>query len=124
MFVDTGIMIRGVWRSTAEHQALERMLNEREELFASAIAWAEFTCGKNAVRGPQEVAHVRSLLSEVVPASEEEADLAAELYNQTGRRKGTLPDCMIAATAILRKEPLLTIDEGFKVFEALGLELA
>ena len=88
----------------------------------STIAWGEFLCG------PIDEAAL-SLASLVVttrpPFTEDMAAIAAELFNGSGRRRGTMIDCMIAATAITEKAALATGNSSdFGRFEAFGLALA
>ena len=90
---------------------------------ASAIAWTEFLNGPVT---PLEVGRAEAVLqSRIVPFDQPEAALAAELFNQTGRRRGSRFDCLIAATAILAQAEDATVNQlDFKVFVAHGLKLA
>ena len=92
-------------------------------LAASAIAWTEFLNGPVT---PLEVSRAEAVLqSRIIPFGQGEAALAAELFNQTGRRRGSRFDCLIAATAILAQAEVATVNESdFKVFVSHGLKLA
>jgi len=64
-------------------------------------------------------------VSERVPFGEGEAALAAQLFDGSGRRRGSLADCMIAATAIRAGATLATEDaRDFRRFGGAGLTLA
>jgi predicted nucleic acid-binding protein len=55
----------------------------------------------------------------------EDAEIAARLFNKTARKRGTLMDCMIAATAIRIGAPLATSNVAdFRRFKAEGLRIA
>ena len=87
-----------------------------------ALAWAEFLCGPVSAEG---VNAALDLIQEPVPFGAGEASLAARLFNDSGRRKGSLLDCMIAATAIESSAALATANqEDFRRLTALGLKLA
>ncbi len=120
--LDTSFLIRALIRGSAEDQRLRSWLVAREALGMSAIAWTEFLCG------PVEatlLSLVTELVTERVPFSEDESAVAAALFNASGRRRGSLIDCMIAAAAIRAGAPLATANSGdFRRFRAAGLRLA
>jgi predicted nucleic acid-binding protein len=87
----------------------------------SAIAWGEFLCG------PIDARHVE-LAREIVPDPEpfgrRDAELAAGLFNRSGRRRGTLSDCMIAASAMRVGGSLASANvEDFNRFVSDGLRI-
>jgi predicted nucleic acid-binding protein len=98
---------------------LRRWIGEGADLAVSAMVWTEFLCG------PLDTSHLASattLFGEPVPFSAEDAVPAAELFNQSGRRRGSLLDCMIAAVAIRRKAKLATANRpDFQRFHGLRL---
>src|SRR5205814_5202010 len=75
---------------------------------------------------PLEVSRADAVLqSRVVPFGQPEAVLAADLFNKTGRRRGSRFDCLIAATAILAQAEVATVNQSdFNVFAPHGLKLA
>ena len=119
--VDTSFLIRGLARGSAEDRALRRWLRTGEPLGMSAVAWAELLCG------PIDETHremAERTVSERVPFLEEDAVLAARLFNESGRRRGSLMDCMIAASALRAAAPLATANASdFRRISARGLTL-
>lgn len=120
--LDTSFLIRAMLQGSAEDRRFRAWLHQGTAVAVSAIAWAEFLCG------PVRAKEIE-LLSVVVPEpaafTAEEAALAATLFNATGRRRGTLLDCMIAATAIRCEALLATANSAdFARFLAHGLRLA
>ena len=120
--LDTSFLIRALVRGSPEDARLREWIRANEPLGMSAIAWAEFLCG------PVDET-VLSLASAVVARrfqfTEEMATMAARLFNGSGRRRRTMIDCMIAATALVEEAAVATSNPGdFSRFEAFGLALA
>ncbi|MEX1048325.1 MAG: PIN domain-containing protein [Akkermansiaceae bacterium] len=100
---------------------IESWLRGNHKLFVSAMAWAEFQCGSLSVR-EHDMAH--DVIHGVLPVTLEIANRAGFLFQATGRRSRSLPDCMIAATAISEGVPLATMNQGdFLPFLPHGLIL-
>jgi len=67
----------------------------------------------------------RQIFPNPEPLLAADAELAARLFNQTGRRSRSLADCMIAAVAIRCGANLATINiADFQLFAQYGLVLA
>ena len=119
--LDTSFLIRSLVPASGEDRLLRAWLSSGAVLGMSAIGWAEFLCG------PIENAHVelaRRVVSERVPLDGDDAELSARLFNLGGRRKGSLTDCMIAATAIRRSAALATTNPAdFRRFGSTGLDV-
>ena len=115
--LDTSFLIRALVPRSPQDRQLRKWLRAGERSSISTIGWSEFLCG------PVEPRHVE-LASRVVferlSFTEEEAVLAVELFNGSGRRRGSLTDCMIAATALRHQAPLATLDpDDFRRFDGL-----
>lgn len=120
--LDTSFLIRALVRHSTEDERLRAWLGEGETLAMSAIAWAEFLCGPIDATLWEVVSQI---VTRRIPFGEDAAALAAELFNHTGRRRGSLADCMIAASAIRAKAILATRNPGdFRRFQAAGLQIA
>ncbi len=119
--LDTNFLIMGLVPGSAQDKRLREWLQTGERLTVSVIVWAEFLCG------PVTRDQVR-LASLLFPHPEvllpEDASHGAELYNATGRRRGSLADCLIAATC-LRLNAAIATDNvtDFRLFEPLGLRV-
>ena len=51
--------------------------------------------------------------------------MAAELFNKTGRRRGSRFDCLVAATAAVARAEIATVNQAdFKAFLPHGVKLA
>ena len=120
--LDTSFLIRALVRRSTEDGRLRAWLRDGEPLAIASLAWTEFLCGPVSL---DAVAAAAELLDVPVAFTAQEATLAASLFNQTGRRRGTLVDCMIAATAIERGAALATSNRAdFERFVPFGLSLA
>src|SRR4051812_40116805 len=113
--LDTNYLIGMAVPGSPEAQRVDQWLAAGESLAASALAWTEFLNGP--VQSP-EIALVESIVeSRIIPFEKAAAILAADLFNKTGRRRGSRFDCLIAATAILAQAEVATINESdFKAF--------
>lgn len=119
--LDASFLIRALAEGTPEDERLRAWLAAEEVLGMSAVAWAEFLCGP-VEAGDLEL--VDRIVRECVAFGAGEAALAARLFNESGRRRGSLADCMIAATAIRSGATLATENpKDFRRFEPSGLAL-
>jgi predicted nucleic acid-binding protein len=83
------------------------------------MAWAEFLCGPVPGWAAEETAE---LFGEPVPFDGIDATVAAQLFNTTGRRRGTMVDCMIASVAVRADAALATANiADFRRFTPFGL---
>jgi predicted nucleic acid-binding protein len=91
-------------------------------LQVSAMAWAEFQNGPSGGLSAALDQAARQVVSAILPITEKHAELAATLFNATGRRSRSLPDCLVAACAIQAKAPLITVNRvDFLPFIVHGL---
>jgi len=119
--LDTSFLIRALVAGTPEDGLLRRWLRDRTPLAVSAVVWTEFLCGPLREREIQLAARVAGA---VLPYGADEAAVAADLFNRTGRRRGSLTDCMVAAAALCRDASLATSNPAdFRRFEARGLKV-
>lgn len=122
LHLDTSFLIRALVSGSPEDARLRKWITEDELICMSAIAWAEFLCG------PVDEAAL-SLASLIVKQrpdfTEDMAVVGARLFNGSGRRRGSMIDCMIAAAAISEEAAIATANpRDFIRFEPFGLALA
>ena len=120
--LDTSFLIHALRPGSLQEQRLLGWLGDSEPLAVSAFAWAEFLCGPVS----QEAAvSALELLGHPEPVDRAIAELAAELFNAGGRRRGSLGDCLIAAAAIEADARLATDNpQDFQRLTLAGLVLA
>jgi predicted nucleic acid-binding protein len=88
----------------------------------SAVAWHEFV--RRTLPGEERLRIERLLDGRVVAVTRSTAELAAMLFNATGRRRASTADCFIAAAAIEMGAALVTANVAdFQRFEEHGLQL-
>ena len=120
--LDTNYLIQ--FAGGQDLRLVERVTNwlgEEIPLHASAMAWAEFRCGPLDEKVYLLAAEITS---KILPVTYEIANQAGDLFEATGRRSRSLPDCIIAATAIRDRVPLATNNRSdFEPFLVHGLEL-
>ena len=119
--LDASFLVHALRRGTGADRLLRTWLGQNESIGISAMAWTEFCCGPLE---PREVEIARRLILEPEPVRAEDAERAAVLFNDTGRRRGSLADCLIAAVALRVKAVLATDDvRDFRRFERFGLHV-
>jgi predicted nucleic acid-binding protein len=117
--LDTSFLIRALVRGSREDALLREWLDDGEDLRMSAIAWTEFLCGPIAIIDHELASRV---VSARVVFTEDQATVAARLFNESGRRRGSMVDCMIAAAALAERAPIVTANpDDFGRFTAAGL---
>jgi predicted nucleic acid-binding protein len=120
--LDTNFLILGLAPDTPQAIQFRRWLAVGEPVTLSAIVWTEFLCGPVTA---EQIAIAAGLFPNPEPFLSQDSRVAAEWFNRTGRRRGSLTDCMVAAVAYRVGARLATENiADFKPFAALGLELA
>jgi predicted nucleic acid-binding protein len=107
---------------SSQDRKLKKWLSEGASVGIGAIGWAEFLCGPVE---PSQAALAARFLGEPVSFTAEDAELSARLFNLSGRRRGSLADCMVAATALRLDATLATANViDFARFEPAGLKVS
>jgi predicted nucleic acid-binding protein len=120
--LDTDFLIRSLRHDSTVDGTMRSWLEEDTALAMSTVAWTEFLCGPVTDSMLDLAAR---LVPECIPFDDRDATLAARLFNASGRRRGSLADCVIAATAIRHDAALATLNTtDFRPLEPAGLRLA
>lgn len=119
--LDTNYLILAlVPDSRASAQVLEWSA-QGELFFVSAVVWFEFICGPVNAR---QIGTMRTVLNDIVPFDERQAEEAARLFNACGRKRHLRVDAVIAAAATTRGARLATGNaQDFQPFVDSGLKL-
>lgn len=120
--LDTNLLVEVGLKGSAMREPLIEWLKEGKHLAASTIAWSEFCNGP--VGEKQMRLTERAIEDRILDFTKPMAETASLLFNQSGRRRGSHADCMIAACAILSDAPLSTLNlKDFERFVPFGLRL-
>ena len=120
--VDTSFLIQALIPGTPQDRSIRKWIREGESLAVSAIAWAEFRCGPLR---REELAVAEGVLGRCRDFTRDDAETAARLYKESGRRRGSLADCMIAAAALGDGAALATANvRDFRLLRDFGLTTA
>jgi len=119
--LDTNFLVSVLRSGSAEETKYDNWFKAKESVGISAWVWAEFLCGPLSKRD-EIISKQLFLLAE--PLSGMDAEIAARLFNETGRRSRSLADCMIAAVAIRCGAKLARMNTSdFERFVPHGLAL-
>ncbi len=117
--LDTSFLIRALNVGTLEDCKLREWICAGETLSMSTVAWAEFLCGP---LDQSEIELAAQIVGQQSAFTPDHASIAARLFNESGRRRGSLLDCMIAAAALAEGAPIATMNVAdFRRFEDSGL---
>lgn len=120
--LDTNLLTELVIPISIIGDSIDIWLSDGNQIAVSTIAWSEF-CNGPLTKDARDTT-VTSLNGGIVPFDQPMAEKASQLFNATGRRRGSHADCMIAATAILSDAPLATLNlKDFSRFIPFGLRL-
>jgi predicted nucleic acid-binding protein len=120
--LDANFLITALRGESDAVKSIERWMQGGETIGMSAVAWSEFLCGPLL---PGDLERARTFVTHLEPFTPDDAGIAADLFNQTGRRQRSHHDCMIAACAIRRSAPFATSNRAdFRRFRQFGLKLA
>ncbi|MGA2233615.1 MAG: PIN domain-containing protein [Tepidisphaeraceae bacterium] len=119
--LDTNYLIRALVAKSDQAVQLDSWILAGETIGTSAMAWSEFLCGPLS---PAQTSSALVVLSAVESVTSNDAALAADLFNKSGRRRGSLADCIIAAVAMRANASLATANRAdFMPLANLGLTL-
>jgi len=119
--LDTSFLVHALVPASPADRCLRRWLRDGDELAISSVAWAEFLCGPI---GDLDVEFAAEMFREIAAFTAIDSEMSASLFNQGGRRRGSLPDCMIAAVAIRAGASLATGNpRDFRRFVPASLEI-
>ena len=122
--LDTNFLIGALTSDTPQDRQLRQWLTAGEAVRISVIVWFEFLCGPAAGVTPDQIRLATNVVGEPEALTAADASRGAELFNTTGRRRGSFADCLIAATALRLDATLATANvDDFRRFAPMGLQV-
>jgi predicted nucleic acid-binding protein len=119
--LDTSFLVHALVSDSAADRQLREWLCRGAPLGVSTIVWAEFLCGPVEAH---EIELTACVIPEQVPFVAEDAELSVHLFNLGGRHRGSMADCMIAATTMRCGASLATANpDDFRRLESAGLRI-
>ena len=120
--LDTNFLIYALQPGSSQERRLFEWRSAGEAINLSAIVWTEYLCGPVSA---DDVRRATNLFPNPEPFLPVDSPIAAEWFNQTGRRRGSIMDCMVAAVSYRAGARLATENtQDFRLFVSLGLSLA
>ncbi len=121
IYLDTNYLIDGLREGSQANHDLTSWLQAGTEVTISSIVWFEFCCGPLSQIDQEQA---RIVFPQPEPFLAEDGEMAAFLFNATGRRRQLFRDCLIAATVIRANGRLATDNrDDFELFVPHGLKL-
>jgi len=119
--LDTNFLVAIEDAHGPESKSFRSWLRTGEEMSISSLAWTEYLCGPLPEK---QIEAAGILFPNPEPYLAEDSVLAARMFHHTGRRRGSMLDCMIAAIALRNNARLATLNiADFRPFEKFGLHL-
>ena len=119
--LDTSFLIRAMVAGSGEASSLLGWIEEGRVVAMSSVAWGEFLCGP--VDAAEEELALR-IIRDIQPLEVQDAALAARLFNEGGRRRGSFQDCMVAATSLRAGASLATANpDDFERLAGAGVSV-
>jgi predicted nucleic acid-binding protein len=121
IMLDTNFLIALEQPGSEADRQVRAWIAAGERIGVCSIVWTEYLCGPLT---PAKQTAADALCRWKEPFLPADAAVAAHLFNASGRRRGTLTDCMIAAVAIRCRATFATRNEAdFEPFVVHGLNL-
>lgn len=120
--LDTNLLIDLVTAHSAQVEMVHEWLKSKIPLAVSAVTWSEFCNGPHSKEQKDAVHAI--LRGGIIPFNEQQAEFASRLFHQTGRKRGSHADCMIAAAAVCTRQSIATRNlKDFERFIPYGVKL-